>query len=105
MSNKIPDIKVPFSNGKFLVYPEPWKDLSWRPNYTFNATMEIKGMIRGRSAARFRLVDMETLEQYEMFMSELLDMLKSTTIEEGVVDGEWTFCKKGKNYSIRWLKE
>ena len=107
MTKKIPPITVPFDDGKFVVYPEIWrhKNLEMKPNFTFNATMEFKGFIRGRSAARFWLVDMQTLDRYEMFLSEFNDMMQQTTIEEGVVDGEWTFCKKGKNYSIRWLGE
>ena len=104
MSKKIPDLQIPFTkDGRFLPYAEEWRELEWRENYTFDATMEVTGFMRGRSAARWRVVDKETSVVYDMFMSEFNDMMKQTTIKKGVVSGNWTFCKKGSNYSIRWL--
>lgn len=100
-----PPIEVPFDlNGNQLDYA--WNGnprVSWRTNYEFTTTMEIKDFLRGRSAAGWSLVD-ETGKTYYMFMSELLKVLQTKTIEKGVVEGKWTFVKRGQNFSVKLVE-
>lgn len=121
-SSKIYDGDIPFNpvTGAFQSYPQQVSRLregvtdetpyyerydrigpEWRPNYTFPATMRFTGMTRGRSAARFCITDVESGVEYEMFMSEALDLLKTLTMKDGIIEGWWTFCKRGANYGIR----
>jgi hypothetical protein len=84
--------------------------LSWAPpgheifkeNFEFEATMEVAGIRRRRSAANFILRSGD--RDYTMFMSEALDMIKAADIAAGTVCGVWTFCKRGQNYSLRFVR-
>jgi len=104
------ELMVPFDEDGGLM---DWvKDLdSWenkKPNYNFLATMRIVGMRRGRSAAKFVLTNTLSngIEQsHTMFMSEALNMMKTGKIIDGVITGAWTFCKRGQNYSLKFLQD
>lgn len=77
-------------------------------NYNFIATMTIVGTERGRSAARFILrQDLDNGDDYRyiMFMSEVLNMMQKGKVIEGEVTGVWTFCKRGQNYSLRFVHD
>lgn len=71
----------------------------WRDNEPFEATMTFTGVTRGRSAARFILED-ENGVHYEMFMSDALNLIQTSTLKKGAVPGTWAFSKKGQNYGL-----
>lgn len=75
----------------------------WRDNYEFKAILVFDRTERGRSAAHFILYDEEG-HQYQMFMTDALDLLKRVpNIAYGHVEGIWTFCKRGANYGVRFV--
>jgi hypothetical protein len=95
-------MKVPFDKeGRMLSWTPPGHTL-FRENFEFEATMEVVGIRRGRSAANFIL--RSGSRDYSMFMGEMIDMIKATNISAGVVSGVWTFCKRGTNYSLRFVR-
>lgn len=74
----------------------------WKENFEFEATLEVYGITRGRSAARFRLRNTEApFERYEMFMTCVEDLLVNGEVSKGRITGRWTFCKRGSNYSLK----
>ncbi len=79
-----------------------WYSDDSMPNFVFEDTIEIIGYGRGRSAAYFianiKYMDSET----DIFMSEIIEIIPHMI--KGKCNGIWTFCKKGRNYSIKLLE-
>jgi hypothetical protein len=100
------DYQIPFLNGKFQSYGDSWNrdKIEWRDNCEFEAKMKIIGYGRGRSSAVFDLEDQATKEQYSMFMSDTMHLIATTNLKKGCVSGVWTFCKKGTNYGIQYVR-
>lgn len=84
-----------------LEYVGGWeKDVRWKPNKPFRATMHLLSYERGRSAARFMWEDMDGT-QYPMFMSGMLDLVQHGETQHGYVyDEKWIVVKRGSNYGI-----
>lgn len=99
---------VPFgtsytSDGvNMLSYPETYRvGFEWREVGSFTAIMQVSGMERGRSAARFILTDTQTGIDYPMFMTDMLDLIKRRHLMEGRVVGNWEPKKRGSNYGVK----
>jgi hypothetical protein len=114
------DWKVPFDRDGNLIsftyseYPAlpaiHWENSKavrsgeWRDNYVFHDTLIVEEFRRGRSAAKF-LLRSESGQKYEMFMSDMLEMVqKAELIAYGHIEGDWTFAKKGSNYGVKLVK-
>ena len=74
--------------------------IDWRPNEPFEATLTIRELERGRSAARFWFEDEKTMTRYPFFGQTLVDMLSASEMKNGKVHGKWIVVKKGANYGI-----
>lgn len=72
----------------------------WRDNVVFEDTLTFETMSRGRSAADAIWRSQATGVKFSMFLKDLDYLLKTSTIEHGVVSGIWTFCKRGRNYGV-----
>lgn len=73
----------------------------WRDNYVFHAILTVTGSERGRSAARVTLQDEEGHE-YIMFLTDTVHLLQNAkTIAYGMIEGDWTFQKRGSNYGVK----
>jgi hypothetical protein len=105
--------QIPFDkNGNQMHYPEPswlWnKDGTSRQipptlkdNYVFEDTLIIEDFSRGRSAAYIEAKSATTGKGFTIFLKDLLDIIKNETISKGVVQGKWTFCKRGSNFGLK----
>ncbi|MFE5290421.1 hypothetical protein ACFRAQ_36205 [Nocardia sp. NPDC056611] len=93
--------EIPFNTvtGHMEAFPSPQSE--WRANESFDASLRIVGTVRGQSAARYVAEDIETGRQYPMFMTEMLAIIQTATIDRGVIAGTWIGCKRGANYGIR----
>lgn len=111
MSKKKEVLQVPFNTTnehyKGLVsYPYGWETVDeWRDNYAFVATLKLDTFERGRSAAYFVWRDVETGLRYPMFLTFTEEVLKRARVTMGIISGEFTFAKRGTNYSIRMVFE
>lgn len=74
--------------------------IDWRPNDPFTATLTIRELDRGRSAARFWFEDEVNQIRYPFFGQTLVDMLTNSVMDHGKVTGTWIVVKKGSNYGI-----
>lgn len=74
--------------------------IDWRPNDPFQATLTIRRLERGRSAARFWFEDEANKTYYPFFGQTLVDMLSVSDMKHGKVSGTWIVVKKGSNYGI-----
>lgn len=80
------------------------KDVTWRPNDPFTATLRLDRLERGRSAARFWFIDESTNTEYPFFGQGLVEMLSRVDLTKGVVTGTWIAVKRGANYGIELLE-
>lgn len=74
----------------------------WRPNQPFEATLQLTGTSRGRSAARYTWESLEGAK-LEMFMADMFRLVTADprVIEPGgSVRGEWLIVKRGANYGV-----
>jgi len=84
-----------------LDYPGWRHEQSWRLLEPFDASMTVLNVERGRSAARFWLVD-DGGFRYPMFLTDMLTLL----LNYGVMAGGrtpricWGATKRGANYGI-----
>ena len=79
-------------------------DTIWKENYEFEDTLIITGMSRGRSAANFNLQSTINSKNYNLFMTDIVDLIQKATINKGTIKGRWTFVKRGSNYGIKLLE-
>lgn len=93
-------------DGNLLHYPDTFyrhNGMEWKDEGTFTETLVFEGQRRGRSAAYFVWRKQLTDITYPMFMKDLGDLIKTTTVDRGVVTGSWTVQKRGTNYGIRFV--
>jgi hypothetical protein len=91
---------------RMLSYPELYlAGFTWIDIPKFEAQMFITGQERGRSAARFTVKDISTGVEYPVFMSDMLTLLTTASVNEGYTPLlHWEVCKKGQNYGLRVAK-
>lgn len=73
-------------------------DFEWVEPFTFVDEFEIEASYRGRSAAGVKLVSSTNGGSSFMMLTDLLVMLRSTTVSNGIVSGTFTYKKRGANY-------
>lgn len=95
---------IPFNEkGSLIGHVDAWNrdKVRWQPNVPFRAVLTIDSFSRGRSAANYDLLDRHG-NQYTMFMTDMLDLLLTTTITKGKTELlMWSFCKRGQNYGVK----
>lgn len=74
------------------------------PNFEFDDTLLFEYFSRGRSSVKAHFVSCNTNKKYEMFISNLGDVIKANGLIEGKIKGKFTFVKKGQNYGIALVK-
>lgn len=79
------------------------KNIEWIENKVFEDTLTFIGYERGRSSAVMRFKGSDGAE-YNMFLTDTDDLIKSEDIIGGKVTAKWTFCKRGENYGIKLAK-
>ena len=95
-----PDIKMPYDIHGNLKEYAGYGDIVWRDNVPFEATMEVVGYERGRSAVRVILRD-EGHRKFPVFISDLVDLIMTSEVHDGKVSGTWMGTKKGSNYGLK----
>lgn len=72
------------------------------PNFEFEDTLIFEGFSRGRSSVKAHFKSQFTGKKYEMFISDLADIIKANHFITKL-SGRFTFVKKGQNYGIKLL--
>lgn len=94
--------EVPFDKGGNMLHYPMYRDCTWDVLWPFDATMEVDGMMSGRSAKYLILKDVDTGKEYPMFVSDLIDFIQNGGIvKDGRLTTKWMASKKGTNYGIR----
>lgn len=98
---------VPFDkHGNQMHFAEPgevsyYKAHEWKPNCKFPATIRINDYSRGRSAAYFNAVDVNTMNKFTIFLTDMIEIIRTCKLDQGLVSGIWTFRKRGQNYGLQ----
>lgn len=80
----------------------------WRDNVPVEMVLQLAGIERGRSAARFVWTQLSNGATFPMFMIDMAElvMMNGQRIEAGgLVLGKWIVKKRGANYGIALLSE
>ena len=101
------DNLVPFDEkGNMLSYiakdlPEEEKEkITWVEKYEFEDTFEILDFAKGSSSIQLVFKSQTTDKLFSMFQKDLINLLKTATISEGKVSGNWAFQKRGVCHGI-----
>ena len=87
-------------NGSLCHYAHPGSpEVEWRTNYEWRGELKFERFERRRSAAYAVFSDKDSHE-YPMFLTYLERVLGGRTLTSGVVVGNWTFYKRGTNFSV-----
>ena len=73
------------------------------PNFEFEDTLLFGYFSRGRSSIKAHFVGLHTGKRYEMFISDLEDVIKAHRLTGSEIKGKFTFIKKGQNYGVKLL--
>lgn len=74
------------------------------PNFEFGDTLVFKHFSRGRSSVKAHFESLYTGKKYEMFISDIEDVILNNHLMNGCISGRFTFVKKGQNYGVVLLK-
>jgi hypothetical protein len=116
--NRNPELKVPYTlTGDLMHHPGPghvdgdhhlvYKEVgAWRDNEVFEATLQLKGTERGRSAAFFRWQEVNAERMFPMFITDMCHLihLAPNFRAGGVISARWFVAKRGQNYGITPLE-
>jgi hypothetical protein len=75
----------------------------WKDNYTFMDTMTFGNYVKGGSSAAYFIITGSDGRRYNMFLHNLQDAIHH--IENGVLSGKFTFCKRGVSYGVKLLDD
>ena len=92
--------KVRTAKGSLIGYGGGGPNVEWVENKVFPDTLTYTGYGRGRSSAVFYFKGSQG-EEYQMFMTDMDDLLKYVGMLNKEVTAWWTYQKRGANYGIR----
>jgi hypothetical protein len=98
---------IPFnSKGNMVKYSGDRDIVEWKDNFEFYAHIHFLNFERGRSAAHaiFEGPEDDVAEGkiYQVFLTDLAIMIPY--MNQGLVEGTFTFCKRGQNYGVKLVK-
>jgi len=91
--------EVPFNRdtGAFvddpILYEPYYSGYDWRDNYTFRDTMTFTRYMKSLIGTNGK--------KYRIFNYDVWNLVPRCVIVGGVIDGTWTFCKRGRKYGIK----
>ncbi len=92
------DYEVPFSYKGTLIHQVAEDEVpEWRDNEPFSASLSIDWMEPGAAIKRVVVLrDTSTGTSYPMFVDDIIDLMKKSVIDHGVVTGRWRVKRTGR---------
>jgi hypothetical protein len=109
-----PTYKVPFTeNGSIMHYAQDrqrwpgytdyYTPFEWKDPHEFPAVLTLDHSISGRSA-KYVIWKAADGREFPMFVADLVEMIKTATIDQGSVSAFWYTAKRGANYGVRFVR-
>lgn len=96
--------QIPFDkNGNQMSYGDEWFSPTWKDNYEFKDRLEYYGYGRGRSSITMDFKSTTDGKRYSMFISDFDDIV--CDLENGIIEGKFTFVKKGRNFGLKRIED
>lgn len=81
-------------------------DLIYTPNYIFKDTLVFEKCFATKGSAHFIFRSTNSNHVFSFFLSDFELMLKANKLQEGnILQGEFTFCKRGSSQGLRMILE
>jgi hypothetical protein len=94
------EIRIPISeSGEMQRYS--YSNERFIDNCEWDDKLKYRGYARGRSAAYFIFKSELNEKKYYMFMKDLDDSIGRMAL--GILEGRFTYCKRGQNFGIRMI--
>lgn len=77
----------------------------WKENYCFVDDLEFDGFSRGCSSAKALFRSLNDGKVYEVFLKDLVEIIRISDLRYGIVHGHFTFVKRGWNYGLRYITD
>lgn len=94
--------QIPFRGDFLMHYPGYYDDIVWKDNYEFSDILEYVEYGKGRSSTVFYFKSKTDGKSYSMFVSDFDSIVNN--MMNGVIEGKFTFVKKGQNYGLKMIK-
>lgn len=92
------DYQVPYSYRGNLLHTLHKDEIPvWEENDAFTADMRIEWFEPGKVAKVLVLRDTKTNAAYPMYLDDLLVLIRTSVIANGVVSGTWRIKRTGRN--------
>lgn len=101
-------VQAPFKKDGGLWFMSPsdgHMNLVWQDIKEFTAELKLVSFQRTAKGSFYLMVDEETNATYPISCEEMCDMLLKAIMEDGYVQGRWTFVQRGSKYSLRLVQE
>jgi hypothetical protein len=89
---------IPFDNDGHMMDEENYRTSFTRPNFQFHARLAYRNHYRTRATEQLEFECLDAPYQgrrFYMYLSELLKALPTHSVIGGVIEGDWTFYKRG----------
>lgn len=97
------DLQIPFKpNGSIYRHVSRYQSPEWRDNHKFVAILEFQDSQRSRSSVTYIFKDLQGNEHY-MMVKDMTDALKAGAFEGRILQGVFTYVKRGQQYGTRFL--
>ena len=97
--------KKPVPGSYDLRRSDYYDKLIWEPNHIFSDLLKYENCYSTNGSAHFIFKSQKNNRRYSMFLSDFNDVMKAGLINGIILQGEFTFCKKGGSQGIRMIIE
>ncbi len=96
------EYKIPFDkNGNLMSFPERCLIVEWKDIFVFRDTLKYHKYAGGRSSMSMIFRSLTNNKLYPMFWKYFDEIIRLPGLGQGpCLTCDWTFIKKGMNYSI-----
>ena len=100
-------IKVPFGESGEMLHSDNTRwgrpPFEWRDNFTFADTLVFYGFDNMKTSVHVMFKSLTDGKKYPMFLTEFERCINEDAIHDKKICGEFTFAKRGTNFSVSYV--
>lgn len=97
-------LEVPHFESGMLGYDSHYGKVRYVKNHIMEMTLKFLHFSRGRSSVKAHFENIDNEQRYEMFITDIEDILLNHKFADGQITGKFVFTKRGQNYGIKLLE-